>query len=308
VKSRLFSLLFLVLALLQTELQFPGPQNSFVEQALNLFHDWDNDLDINKYKNWIEENAGLLEERFEGRDGDQRVELLNLFIFRELNFQVRRELENIEFLFLNNVIDQKAGYCVGLATLYIALGEQLGLPIYGVSAPGHVFVRYDDGTVRRNIELTEKGRMLPDEEYVRRYKIPEESIEQGVFLRNLTHREFQAQILNNRGVILSRQERYKEAEVDYRRALKLDPLAQTVYYNRGNDWLLRGKYRKSLKDLTRAIELNPNDAEAWNNRGVCFMKMGKEEEAKKDFEKAMSIKPGFQRAVENLKKLMENSK
>ena len=142
-KNRLFSLLFLALAILHTELQFPGPQNSFVEQALNLSRDWDQDLDINRYKKWIEENAGLLEERLEGAGIDRKVDLFNQFIFSELNFQVRRELENTEFLFLNNVIDQKAGYCVGLASLYIALGERLGLPIYGVSAPGHVFVRYD---------------------------------------------------------------------------------------------------------------------------------------------------------------------
>ena len=102
------------------------------------------------------------------------------------------------------------------------------------------------------------------------------------------------------------QKDYKRAGVDHRRALKLDPLLQAVYYNRGNDQVLQGKYRKGLKDLTRAINLNTNDFEAWNNRGVCFLKMGKKDLAQRDFEKAVAINPGFPRGVENLRKLEES--
>lgn len=54
--------------------------------------------------------------------------------------------------------------------------------------------------------------------------------------------------------------------------------------------------------------LNPNDFEAWNNRGVCFLKMGKEDQARQNFEKAAAINPGFQRGMENSRKLEETVK
>lgn len=203
----------------------------------------------------------------------------------------------------DGIFGRDTGYCVGLATLYLSLGERLRLPLYAVAAPAYVFVRYDDGKIRRNIELTEKGRELSDEEYIRRFRIPNDSIEKGVFLRNLSEEEFLGQILNNRAVLSSQQEDYKRAREDYRRTLGLDPLLQAVFYNRGNDRILQGKYRKGLKDLTRAIDLNPSDFEAWNNRGVCFLKMGKKDQARRDFEKAVAINPGFQRGMENLRKL-----
>ena len=47
---------------------------------------------------------------------------------------------------------RRQGNCLATATLYVLVGDALGLPIKPVMIPGHAFVRWDDGTTRRNIE------------------------------------------------------------------------------------------------------------------------------------------------------------
>src|SRR5713101_9023255 len=83
------------------------------------------------------------------------------------------------------------------------LAERLNLPIYAVATPSHVFLRYDDGSTRINIETLQGGASVPDDQYIREQKIPEESIRCGIFLRNLTTDELLAQVHNNLGVIYS---------------------------------------------------------------------------------------------------------
>jgi tetratricopeptide (TPR) repeat protein len=57
------------------------------------------------------------------------------------------------------------GNCLATSTLYVLVGEALGLPLRLVIVPDHAFVRWDDGTVRINIETTSRGIELPDAYY-----------------------------------------------------------------------------------------------------------------------------------------------
>lgn len=61
------------------------------------------------------------------------------------------------------VMANRVGYCEGLAVLFLALGRRLDLPLAGVLARQHIFVRYlgSDGAV--DVDLTLGGRApLPD--------------------------------------------------------------------------------------------------------------------------------------------------
>lgn len=57
------------------------------------------------------------------------------------------------------------GNCLSTSTLYVLVGQELGLPIRLVIVPGHAFVRWDDGAARINIETTAGGVEVPDEQY-----------------------------------------------------------------------------------------------------------------------------------------------
>jgi len=275
------------------------------EKALRISAEWNDQLDLSRYQGWLDEMARALASRLADAESANRVEVMNRFLFQEQSFGARPELEDSDSLFLDRIIDKKSGYCVGLASLYLSLGERIGMPLHAVAAPGHVFVRYEEGSIRRNIELTEMGRELSDAEYILKFRIQEESIRRGVFLRNLSPREFLGQILNNRAVLSHQRGDDEGALADYRRALRLDPRLQGVYYNRGNHWLLRGQFRKASRDLRRAVWLNPNDAQAWNNLGICHLELGRQGKALRSFEKAVSIYPGFLDAAENLRNLQE---
>src|SRR5207249_1324652 len=108
-------------------------------------------------------------------------------------------------------------------------------PIRAVATPKHVFLRWEGRGLRRNIELFEKGRDAPDEEYVRQEKIPQESIERGVFMKSLSRRQFLAFLHQNRGVLESQRGNFADSTKDYEQALKLNDHLEAAYYNRGND-------------------------------------------------------------------------
>src|SRR5712671_6758168 len=71
------------------------------------------------------------------------VELLNRFLFQQLAIRSSQDLHDPCNLLPSSVLQRKQGYCVGLAALYLALAQELDLPISAVSTPSHVFLRYD---------------------------------------------------------------------------------------------------------------------------------------------------------------------
>src|SRR2546425_846140 len=115
-------------------------------------------------------------------------------IFGQLEIRASQDLKDPCNLLPSRVLERKQGYCVGIAALYLLLAERLDLPIHAVATPSHVFLRYDDGTTRINIETLQGGANIPDDQYIREQKIPERSIGRGIFMRNLTTNEFLAQV------------------------------------------------------------------------------------------------------------------
>jgi len=235
-----------------------------------------------------------------------RVQDLNRFVFEGLGIRASQDLKDPDNLFLGRVLDRKQGYCVGIASLYLVLAEKLGLPTYAVATPSHVFLRYDDGVTRINIETLQGGANVPDEQYVREEQIPEESVRKGVFMQPLSAEEFLAQVHNNLGVIYSEKGMFEPAAEEYRRAIRLAHRFPAPYYNDGNDRLKQGKFRQAARRITKSLRLYPTDVWALNNRGLAYSKMGKLAKARRDFEEAIRIDPGFEAARKNLERLAES--
>ncbi len=235
--------------------------------------------------------------------GPTTVDALNRFVFDRLGLRASHDLKDPCNLLPSRVLERKQGYCVGIATLFLVLAERLGLPIYAVATPSHVFLRYDDGTTRINIETFQQGAHIPDEQYVREHRIPEESITRGVFMRNLTTDEFLAQVHNNLGVVYSERKEYERAASEYRDVIDLDSRFPAAYYNYGNDLLRQDEFRRATRMFSKSLQLYATDVWALNNRGLAYMKMGKIEKARRDFEEALRIEPGFEQAKRNLEQI-----
>jgi tetratricopeptide (TPR) repeat protein len=223
----------------------------------------------------------------------ETIERLNRFFFQSEKFQVTYDLSSSDHLLPGPVLDGKKGYCVGLATIYLILAEELNLPIHAVATPKHVFLRWDDGKFRRNIELFQEGRQVPDKDYIREQKIPQEGIDRGVFLANLSAKEFLGFIYQNLGVLKSQRGEFEQSGKDYTEAIRLNRKLAAAYYNRGNDFLKRKQYRKAIRAYDKSLKLYPTDAWALWNRGLAWKGLGKTEKAEADQERARVLDPTF---------------
>src|SRR3989304_634141 len=139
---------------------------------------------LKKIENIIENIKTSLRDETEP---EQILKTMNIVLFNELQFKYV-QTGNLEYISLNKVLDSKVGNCVGLSILYLCIAEGLHLPIYGVSVPEHIFVRYDDGDFRRNIETGFDPEPLDDGvEQTQKVKATSASRgSNGYYLKNLT--------------------------------------------------------------------------------------------------------------------------
>ncbi len=104
--------------------------------------------------------------------GQDPIDRLNAVVFGDLlgDLGFAREIDSADaaFLLLPSVVTGRRGSCVGLAALYLTLGERLGIPVAGQLVPGHFFVRVT-GPRARNVELLRRGEAMPDDWYAQKY-------------------------------------------------------------------------------------------------------------------------------------------
>ena len=139
-------------ATIEEILNLPEEKIDIVYAALVISKGVKPDLDINKYLKQIDEVANSLREKVNKQSPQKVIQVINNYLFIEAGF-IDTDNEWRTF-FLNRVIDEKRGSCLGLSILYLSLAQKLNLPVYLVTAPKHYFVRYDDGKFKQNIETT----------------------------------------------------------------------------------------------------------------------------------------------------------
>ncbi len=259
---------------------------------------------------------------------EQIIKTMNLVIFNELQFKYV-QTGDLDSISLHKVLDTNIGNCVGLSILYLCIAEGLRLPIYGVSVPEHIFVRYDDGDFRRNIETGYEGMATPDSYYIDMpgKRISPTSIKNGAYLKNLTRNEVIADIyLNrsliqkekgnieaalkdinhaielhgndavafcNRGVICEKMNDTERAIRDYNKAIELNPDYAPVYFNRGSLYAAIKVFDKAIMDYSKALSLDPNSAVSYYNRGIAFKMVDRVDLAIEDLSKTISLDPKF---------------
>lgn len=118
-------------------------QERLAEAALVIAQMRDSDLDVAAYLRQIDDWAAYLLTCLpdENADAAERIECLNRFLFDELGFTGDGEhYSDPKNSFLDSVIDRRLGIPITLSVLYIELGRRIGLPLQGVSFPGHFLV------------------------------------------------------------------------------------------------------------------------------------------------------------------------
>lgn len=101
---------------------------------------------------------------------EDKIREINRFIFQDMQFRFPPHslyAGDIDlYTFLPSVLDSRQGVCLGVSILYLALAQRLDLPLEIITPPGHIYVRYNNGSKIINIETTARGIDLPSDVYL----------------------------------------------------------------------------------------------------------------------------------------------
>jgi len=202
---------------------------------------------------------------------------LNEFLFGELGYAGNVDAYyDPRNSYLNEVIDRRTGIPISLSILYIEVGRRVGLPLEGVSFPGHFLVRlkvrggvlvvdpFVAGEPQSAESLRERlARVVPKEATG---GLPIDALPIEQFLEPATHRQILARVLRNlKGI-------YREADAPARllevmdRILVVSPDAHAERRDRGLLYQRLECWRPALADLTAYLASEPNAADAEDMR------------------------------------------
>ena len=227
------------------------------------------------------------------------IRVINNYLYDDIGLRSVKEATNPNDLFLHSVMDNKRGYCLSLSILYLALGERLGMPLYGVVVPGHFFVRYDDGKVRFNIEATSRGGTASDEHYITKFNVPEDD-GNSIYMLNLNKRQTLGCFFNNLGNSYTEVGNKDSALLSLERAVEINPYLSESRTNLGNIYLDMGDVDDAIFQYRYALRINPKDAKTHHNLGNAYRKREWPDDAISQYKKAIRIDPNFIDAYRNL--------
>ena len=226
-------------------------------------------LEVERYLGEIERMAIRLRGRLPAAGGpEERVATLNQFLFDDLGFWGNtEEYYDPRNSYLNEVINRKTGIPITLAILYMEVGRRVGLPLEGVSFPGHFLVRlrlrggmlvldpFTGGAAQSEAELRERLQRVIPEGVADNLPVAELPLDQ--FLEPASNRQILARVLRNlKGI-------YREADKPERmldvlnRMLLVAPDASVELRDRGLVYQRLECWRPALKDLTDYAEREP---------------------------------------------------
>jgi len=236
------------------------------EAALLIAKGANADLDVAHYLSRIEALAGALARRFtDSTSQTDRILALNQFLFEEQGFAP--SIENYydpRNSFLNEVLERRVGIPISLSVLYIEVGRRAGLPLSGVSFPGHFLVKckVNDGLIVLDPYCRGVSLSLHDlQQRLREVRGGEVSraIVAGMLVA-ANKKQILARMLRNLKAIYLEREDYNMALSAMEWIITLTPADALEVRDRGLLYAKLECARAALDDLQRYLELAP-DAE-----------------------------------------------
>ncbi len=94
---------------------------------------------------------------------------------------------------------------------------------------------------------------------------------------------------DKRAQFLFEQEKYVQADMDYRKMIELDPGDVMGYMGLGRNQKMQKNYDAAIEQFNYVIKLSSDYSSGYSFRGECFMLQGKYNEASTDIVKALEI-------------------
>ncbi len=223
------------------------------------------DLDPDAYLRRLDDYAERV--RAAGGTGlTDQVLALNRILFREEGYAGNlEEYYDPRNSFLNEVMDRRLGLPITLSIVYLEVGRRVGLPVEGVSFPGHFLVKLPVQGGALVLDPFDAGRSLDEEDLQEQLAqvYGDDPVPPVAGLLNAASpREILVRLLRNlKGVYLQRNQLEKVLEV-MNCVLAIAPELAPEVRDRGRLLERLECLRPALEDYHRYLELVPDAADS----------------------------------------------
>jgi len=249
-----------------------------LETALLIARDEYPDLDADLYDTLVQSHVAHLRPEIDVIEPwPLKMAAINRHLFEELGYSGdHEEYYDPRNSYMNQVFERRLGNPISLAMVQMEVARRLGVPLDGVSFPGHFLVRLpvDDGILV--MDPFNGGRPLGADELRERARphlggdIPDDN----ALLRILdpaTHRAILVRILRNlHGVYVERDE-----------------------------------WDRAARSADRVLKLMPDQTDALRDRALAYLKMDYAAGARQDLARYLQLAPDAKDAVELRERLIE---
>ncbi|MEL1266082.1 SirB1 family protein [Pseudoxanthomonas putridarboris] len=242
-----------------------------LETSLLIARDEYPDLDPDLYDTLAQSYAEHLRHEIDAIEAwPLKMAAINRHLFEELGYTGNHdEYYDPRNSYMNQVFERRLGNPVSLAMVQMEVARRLGVPLDGVSFPGHFLVRLpvDDGLLV--MDPFNGGRPLGVDELRERAKphlggdIPDDNALLHI-LNPASHRAILVRTLRNLHGVYAEREEWDRAARSADRVLKLSPDQPEALRDRGLAYLQMDYQSGARHDLARYLHLAPeaNDATA----------------------------------------------
>lgn len=223
------------------------------------------DLDPEAYLRRLDDYAERV--RAAGGAGlTDQVLALNRILFREEGYAGNlEEYYDPRNSFLNEVMDRRLGLPITLSIVYLEVGRRVGLPVEGVSFPGHFLVKLPVQGGALVLDPFDAGRSLGEEdlqEQIAQVYGDDPTPPVAGLLNAASPREILVRLLRNlKGVYLRRNQLEKVLDV-MNGVLAIAPELASEVRDRGRLLERLECLRPALEDYQRYLELVPDAADS----------------------------------------------
>jgi len=254
-------------ALFRRMLDRPEEEIDLAEAALLIAKNAYRDLDVPGYLARIGELAGKLSAQLpeDGRES-ARIVALNRFLFEDQGFAP--SVDNYydpRNSYLNEVLERRVGIPLSLSILYIEVGRRIGLPLQGISFPGHFLVKC---TLKEGMVIIDPycgGITLSLQDLQKRLRETRGGeVSRAIVAAMLVaanKREIIARMLRNLKAIYLDQRDYLRALSAIDWIIAVTPGEATEVRDRGLTYVKLECFRAALEDLEHYLQKAPNAAD-----------------------------------------------
>lgn len=222
------------------------------------------DLDVASYEAELERHVDALAPRIEAQASTHgQLAELNRYLFQEQGFTGnQQDYYDPRNSYLNEVFDRRLGIPISLAVIQIELARRLGLPLEGVSFPGHFLVRMPVDGGLLVLDPYHQGRSIDAEELKLRARphLGGNDIDDQQLLAILApagHRAILMRMLRNLKGLYAEREVWDKALRCADRLVRLDPSQTDEVRDRGMLYLRIGHVDAARTDLASYLAANP---------------------------------------------------